>query len=792
MVYQPLVRMALCLTIAGTPISSQPTPDAAQQGRESGARSPAAVPASAANPSLQPTVHPPVPIELTELWLAPAAGDVKRARTPVFSSFVSGVEAYRRGNHSQALPLVGATALRKTPLADYSTYYTGLVQFRMTRLNEARRTFAGLRAGAPQGYLAEAALLREAEVAEALGDHAAAARLYEELSKQTSRSPDDVFFRLARTSLAAGDRNRAAVAFLRVRYEYPLSDLSTAAGTHLEKLREVQRPEAFRRLYELDLGRAERLFGARRYAEARGAFEALRSASSGQGRELVDLRLAACDFHLKRYAAVLERTRPYLNRGSKQDEAQFYYLSALRASGNHAEYVTRARRLVHQFPESPWAEETLNNLATHYILASDPARAAEVFGEQYAKFPTGARAERAAWRRGWWDYKEANYAETIRIFERAAVDFPRSDYRPAWLYWAARSHEKLRAREAAHDRYLLVAEDYLNSYYGRLAAGRLQSADRSSLQLAGIIRTGAAAGGHGGGEDEGHVAGESSLPPTRQLVRLLLALGLFDEAMDELLYAERAWGASPAIQATMAWIHHQRGDLRRAITVMRRAYPQHFAAGGERLPEEILRIIFPLAYSDLIHKHATARNLDPYLVASLVLQESTFHPTIRSPANAYGLMQIIPPTGRRLARSLGLQFRQSMLTTPETNVRLGTTYFANLVRQFGGAHLALAGYNAGEHRVVRWLAERRGFEQDEFIDDIPFPETQNYVKKVLGAADDYRRLYPNFRTGGPGPFRAAAAAQSSAPPAAGALAPQPGPTAPARRAPGREPAPAKK
>ena len=72
---------------------------------------------------------------------------------------------------------------------------------------------------------------------------------------------------------------------------------------------------------------------------------------------------------------------------------------------------------------------------------------------------------------------------------------------------------------------------------------------------------------------------------------------------------------------------------------------------------------------------------------------------------------------------------------------MGTAYFADLVKQFGGAHYALATYNAGPNRVARWIAERPGIDRDEFIDDIPFPETQNYVKRILGTAEDYRRLY---------------------------------------------------
>ena len=118
------------------------------------------------------------------------------------------------------------------------------------------------------------------------------------------------------------------------------------------------------------------------------------------------------------------------------------------------------------------------------------------------------------------------------------------------------------------------------------------------------------------------------------------------------------------------------GELRRAITLMRRAYPQHLTAGGEQLPAEILQVIFPLTYWESIRKQSALRGLDPYLIAALIAQESTFDPQIRSVANAWGLMQIVPATGRRLARSLGIRrFTTATLTNPEINIRMGTLAF---------------------------------------------------------------------------------------------------------------------
>jgi soluble lytic murein transglycosylase len=188
--------------------------------------------------------------------------------------------------------------------------------------------------------------------------------------------------------------------------------------------------------------------------------------------------------------------------------------------------------------------------------------------------------------------------------------------------------------------------------------------------------------------------------------------------------------------------------LRGSITMMRRAYPQFMAAGGEDLPRDILTVIFPLSYWDLIRKYSSENDVDPYLVAALMAQESTFVRDIRSHANAYGLMQLVPPTARRLSRELKLRYSTRLLTTPETNVRMGTRYLSQKIKEFGGVHLALASYNAGETAVRRWIGERGDItDREEFIDDIPYPETQNYVKRLLGTAEDYRRLYSRGASG---------------------------------------------
>jgi soluble lytic murein transglycosylase len=683
---------------------------------------------------LEATAHPALPEATEDLWYVPKRRDRRPGPSPILKKFAEGVSDYESGNFSAALPLVSASALAKTDLADYATYYSGLALLRLERVDEARQKLSSLRDRTLVGYLAEASVLARGEAAETDEDAAAAADLYKGLVGSKPLEPEVALYRLGRSLLAAGDRGAATAAWLRLRYEFPLSEEAAMVEDELSVLGDVVAAATSAQRFKLEIGRAERLFASRRYSQAREAFATVLPGADGDDRELVNLRLAESDFYLARYAAARDALRPYLSGASRSAEAQFFYAASLSELGSDEEYLVRVRALIDAFPESSWSEEALNNLGTHHILANDDEAAAGAFRELLERFPNGPRAPRAAWKFGWWEYKNGRYAETVRVFESAAARFPRSDYRPTWVYWAARARERVGDPSNALARYRLITADYLNSYYGRLATRHVEKLEK-------VAR---AAWSPSAAEANGS---PTPAPPTADLIRLLLSLGLETDALNELRYAQHKWGTSPAIEATIAWAYYRQGDLRRAINQMKRAYPQHLAAdGGGRLPDELLRIIFPLDYWSSIQRRSRERGLDPFLVAALIAQESTFDPDARSAANAYGLMQVVPRTGRRLARSLRIRYRGvSTLTNADANIRMGTLYFKRLIDQFGSVHLALAAYNAGESRVVRWIAERPGLERDEFIDDIPFPETQNYVRKILGTAEDYRVLYGERR-----------------------------------------------
>lgn len=710
--------------------------------------------ASSVADALVATPHPPMPATLEAAWFVPATTAGPSAGEKVVADGVARLQAT---DSTAAIQLFTDARAQGSPLAGWATYYAGLAHLRASRAADAMRVLEPLVTTAPSSVLADLAARAFADAAEAAGDLPRSLSILAALADRKTGATDEVLKRLAEVASRAGEGGRARAAWLRLYYEHPLSLYASLAEPVAAEARAAASADGAAMLAR-DLARAEALFTARRYSDARVALVRLLPQTTGDARELADVRIAECDYFARNYRATADRLEPWLTKASRKAEARFFHLSAQVKLGRVATYPAQVRALVDEFPGSSWSEEALNNLATHHILANDDAEAAEAFKEILQRFPNGRHAPRAAWKYGWWQYKVGNFAEAASVFEKGAIHAPRSDHRPAWLYWAGRARENIGQTAEAGERYRLAYADYRHTYYGRLASQRLPKDAVGTTTSQGrqvVVDTGGEptplepededSGDEGSDDDSPRLdtTVPSGEPPNADLIRRLVANQLWDEAIQEIEYAQRAWVRAPALEATLAYIHSRKGDLRRGITLMKRAYPQYMTDGGEQLPRPIIQVIFPVAHWDLIRKYAGARRLDPHVVAALIAQESTFDAGIRSSANAWGLMQILPSTGRRLARAERLsRFTTARLTDAETNVRLGTRYLASLIDRFGALHYALASYNAGESRVVRWKAERPGLGEDEFIDDIPFPETQNYVKKILGTAADYRRLYP--------------------------------------------------
>jgi soluble lytic murein transglycosylase len=342
--------------------------------------------------------------------------------------------------------------------------------------------------------------------------------------------------------------------------------------------------------------------------------------------------------------------------------------------------------------------------------------------------------ERAAWRTGWGDYRAHRHEAAAQTLETTARLRPPSGWTAGFLYWSARARAALGQTERARMLLAETVQRYKHAYHGLRAAEALARLGGAAPPRAALLA----------------VAPLPDPPfpePRGTRARQLLLVERLDEAAREL----RLLPQTPRVLATLAWIDWRQGRYRAAITAMKRAYPEWVGEAGDRLPLEVWRILFPLRYDPELRRAAQDEGVDPALVAALILQESSFDKEALSRAGARGLMQVMPATGRRIARAKGRRFRRAALHDPETSLDFGTHYLRQMSERYPGAvEKVLAAYNAGPHRVDAWTAERGELPAEEFIESIPFSETRAYVMIVLASREQYRRLYGLERVA-PGP-----------------------------------------
>jgi soluble lytic murein transglycosylase len=297
-------------------------------------------------------------------------------------------------------------------------------------------------------------------------------------------------------------------------------------------------------------------------------------------------------------------------------------------------------------------------------------------------------------------------------------------------YWKARAKEAAGHAAEAQRIYGQVARGH-DPYYRRLARGRLGAEGGR----AGALRSPAAAA-------PAPAANRARLPVARALADLWLA----EEASEEYwnLVREHPEDRGLVAEATAALLRLQRLD--RAVNLAKRVlWPQYVQSGGAPPIPAFWDALYPLGYWGLVAAEAGARKLDPHLVLAVIREESAFAPQAISPTGARGLMQLMPSTASRVAAAHRLPAPgpgRPPIEEPGNNIRLGTAELADLLGEFqGNLVLALAAYNAGPHNVRRWLQERGYPGPEGFVEEIPFDETRNYVKRVLGSYDLYRALY---------------------------------------------------
>lgn len=480
--------------------------------------------------------------------------------------------------------------------------------------------------------------------------------------------------------------------------------------------------EAVRRLREGTMTAADHLASARAYRalglheESLDPFRAWLDSGQGASGERTRVQLDYADalFYAERFDEVEAAVRSV----SGHADARVLRVRALNQLGRTDEavegYLAMARDGV--------GDAALNRYlaADTYHHAGDNENARRLYRDVIARHGGAATAGLSMMRLAGMAYFDGNYAEAARQWDEYRSRFPSGTLATQATFWAGRAHEAAGDRSTAQARYRSVRQQDRVSYYALLASERLGESFWPIPMGASPADSPAAAQ---------RVAG------WMRGVDLLREAGFPDAASAEATRAvSRA--SDNATRYALAEALIERGYSQRAIQM-----GLGLQRGGRNA--RLMRILYPFPYRTLITEEARDVDVDPFVTAALIRQESLFEYRIVSHVGARGLMQIMPSTGRRLAAAADLdRFEPDMLFHPEMNVHLGTRYVAQHTDEFEGRLPSIfSAYNAGAHRVRSWQHYPEYSRDELFTERIPFRETRDYVKILTLNRALYQGLY---------------------------------------------------
>ena len=624
---------------------------------------------------------------------------------------------------------------KKTKLGDYALWLRGRALQSAGNYSEAITVFQELEREFPNSLHTTDARLKKAESAIQAGRHASVPAMLGDLNdKQTA----EAFLITAKAYEAAGDQANA-LRFYRRTYFYGAG--SNSAKDAEVKLASLGQPLTPANAEEAKT-RADKLLSAKNYIEADKAYAELASvfASTLTSETNLNRLIAAANAKKMANAQIAFNAIP----ASAEEKEKAYYELTLGYAKNKLWPQARqyAEELREKFPNGALTTKA-------WVDAGYAARDAKNKGEEnfflrtaLTAWPNAIEVAGAQFELAWMEHEANNFAKASEMLVDHLARYVHKDTtnRGKAGYWAARNGERAGKTAEACALYDGVIYRYSANWYGYLAQQRRAamscpaktSLDPEVTKAIANLKTVT-------------VAVETSGPKEIERAEKsdqLSVIGLFDWAIDELEEAKKTAQNSPKINLALARHYRFKGNNVNALLALAKSYPDYSQMFPEEMGRDEWEIFYPHVAWDQIVAWSKNRRLDMYQVAGLIRQESVFDPRAASHANAYGLMQLLLPTARAVARKYGSASPSSSndLFQPAMNIELGTAYMRDQLDKFGRIEYMAVAYNAGPGRVAPWRASLP-LEMDEFVEAIPFKETRGYVQGVIRNTAQYRRLY---------------------------------------------------
>jgi soluble lytic murein transglycosylase len=626
-------------------------------------------------------------------------------------------------------------------LRDYASYFLAQAHYRAQEYPEASAAAEQVVAFEPVSPLAGRAAVLGARAWLEQDQPRKALALLARAAEDSLPVPEAGFVR-ARALEAAGLSFDAVAGFQSVYYLYPESPEANEAYAALDRLRTSMGSKYPEPSAELRFERAGRLRDAGEISDARKEYDSIAADFAGAAGELARLRIAALPYFAGEAVQALSRMEGLGRQAGELEAERLYYMvQCNRHLERDDEMAAALDALASAAPASSWRLKALNAASNRYLVKDDP-RQYTVFTACAESFPESSEAVMCHWHAAWWAYRHRDPSAGQLLRQHLKL-YPASEKAGAAVYYLGRLAEKSGDGAAAVAWYRFLTHRYPNYYYTFATRSGLRALEARGLQPSRQVEELLASIRFPERAAKADLTPDAATTRRIERARLLSRAGLDTWADSELRYAAQNDAKPWPVMLELAEMDTRAGAPDRALRHIKTVLPSYLFMPRDGAPAHFWRMAFPMPYRSLIVKYSSQVGLDPYLVAALIRQESEFNPKALSPSKAVGLMQIMPPVGRELARKVPVRgFRVSQLTSPDTNIRLGTYYFRRLLDSCDGRlEDTLASYNAGRSRVTLWRGWGPFDDTNEFAETIPFTQTRDYVQIILRNAELYRWLY---------------------------------------------------
>lgn len=636
--------------------------------------------------------------------------------------FMDGVAARRLELWPEATELLGAAAKELPLLADYALLWQAESLMATARHDEAGEILQKLISVWPGSPTLRKARMLLADAQFARKEFRQALASYTKFVEHYPSGTDSVTANLKAALCREGlDEPQRAVQELRTLWlAYPASPVAETAELELKRLETLGFSAAPPTADEL-FKRGATLFSLGKYEQALAVFDAIPlKDQSAAFRDRVTLKTGETLLKLRRYKEAARTFAGLIEREPKREiaeEARFLLARSMEKSGNDDKAFADFVNLAETAPSAELADNALLEAAFVRKFQGRYTEQLTVLERLLSAYPDTKLKPRALWEAAWARYKTGDYrsaSETFRLLTASA------DYRERALYWHARSLQRIGEEEVARQSFAMLAEEFPFSFYTFTATGPLTQEGTTPL----ILRD----------------PRQSIAPPVGlERARTLIAMGLHDQARSELAAARKNGSSRGKGLLGVARLYLEMNDYSSAAATVRAEQPRRMD-GDTAI---IWGLLYPRGFSEQIAAEAVRHEIPEELIFALIKAESGFSPVALSPVGAVGLMQLMPTTAKGMVNGSSTKNGISArLTDPAFNIGLGVRHLKDLLRQYNGNVVsAVAAYNAGSRPVDRWRRSLASLREDEFIENIPYYETREYVKKVLTFAEVYRRLY---------------------------------------------------